>query len=152
MTLRRCVLPPTECTKTHSSLPSAQPSFANWPICNNGFWCRLFRRIHPPLRRHGRTSSGLLPNSYSSHSSPVIARILLFTPSRVLTAAYFNAALFLLIPIVSNRLLSSTILNHFFPILCGALAIIDLAWMLIAVLSISPKTTFSRLEVSLLTE
>ena len=37
----------------------------------------------------------------------------------------------------------------FFPILSRALPINDLAWMLTAVLSVSPRTTFFRLEVSL---
>ena len=42
--------------------------------------------------------------------------------------------------------------GHFFPILSRALAINDLAWMSLAVLSVSPGTTYIRLEVSLLKE
>ena len=42
--------------------------------------------------------------------------------------------------------------QHFFPISARVLAINDLAWMLLAVLSVSLRTTKIRLEVSLVIE
>ena len=55
---------------------------------------------------------------------------------------YYRVSVFLL------TIFASPSAGHFFPILPRALAINDLAWMLLAVLSVTTRTTYIRLEVS----